>query len=115
MQTVRAKPLLDPEMAEFHVEHPEAPASATHQRQADTGHFLIVSPYTSATHLLDLRALNTAQQLLAKALTILEAIRLDYATTPYVEAFNWDAVFAKLKDLVRQHNYPWECQQFCTS
>lgn len=115
MQTVRAKPLLDLDIADFQLAHPEAPASPYHQRHADTGDFLIVSPYTSPPHLLDLRALNTAQQLLAKALTILEAVRLDYATAPYVEAFNWETVFAKLKGLVRQHNYPWERQHFCTS
>ncbi len=105
IQAGRAKPLL---------ENPEAPASLNHDNQADTEDFLIASPYTSLPHLLDLRALNTAQQLLSKALTILEAVRADYATAPYAEAFNWAAIFARLKDLVQQQNYPWERQHFCT-
>lgn len=105
IQAGRAKPLL---------ENPEASASLNHDHQADTEDFLIASPYTSPPHLLDFRALNTAQQLLSKALTILEAVRADYATAPYAEAFNWAAVLARLKDLVQQQSYPWERQHFCT-
>lgn len=114
LQTVQVKPLLDPQVAEFHVEHPQAPALPYPHRQADTGEFLVVSPYTSLPHLLDLRALDLAQQLLAKSLTILEAMRLDYATAPYDISFNWDATFAKLKFLARQQRFSWKRQHFCT-
>jgi hypothetical protein len=114
IQAIHTKPLPNPQVEEVHMEHPEAPPPPTHQSHTDTGDLLIVSPYTSPPHLLDLRTLNTAQQLLAKALTILEATRLDYATAPYVEAFNWDAVFAKLQELTRYQNYQWKRQHFCT-
>lgn len=113
IQTVRVKPLLDPQVTEYHVEHPESPAAPSDDRQADTGDFLVVSPYTSLPHLLDLRILDTAQQLFARALTILEATRLDCATASYVESFNWDAVIARLKQLARQQDYSWERQHFC--
>lgn len=115
IQTLRAKPFQDPQVAEYHVEHPEAPAAPSDDRQADTGDFLVVSPYTSLPHLLDLRALDPAQQLLARALAVLEATRLDYATANYVKSFNWDAVFARLKRLARLEDYAWERQHFCRS
>ena len=114
LQTVQAKPLLDPQVAEFHVEHPQAPALPDLHRQADIGNLLVVSPYTSLPHLLDLKALEISQQLLAKSLTILNAIRLDYATAPYEDSFNWDSVFAKMKYLARQQSYLWRRQHFCT-
>jgi hypothetical protein len=47
-----------------------------------------VSPYEEASHLLDLRSVDTANQLLAKALVGLKCLRDDYATAPYVEIFN---------------------------
>jgi len=49
---------------------------------------LIVSPYDEEPHLLDLRTLDAANQLLAKALVGLKCLREDYATAPYVEIFN---------------------------
>jgi hypothetical protein len=51
-------------------------------------HLLVVSPYEEASHLLDLRTVDTANQLLAKALVGLKCLRDDYATAPYVEIFN---------------------------
>jgi hypothetical protein len=51
-------------------------------------HLLIVSPYEEESHLLDLRTVDTANQLLAKALVGLKCLRDDYATAPYVEIFN---------------------------
>lgn len=116
LKTIQAKPLFDPQASEFHVEHPEValvPASLpTDQPNADVGDHLVVSPYTSLPHLLDLRCLEESQRLLAKALTVLEAIREDYATAPYIDSFNWTAVFARLKDLVRHQNYSWLHQHF---
>jgi hypothetical protein len=49
---------------------------------------LIVSPYEDEPHLLDLRTLDLANQLLAKALVGLNCLREDYATAPYVDIFN---------------------------
>jgi hypothetical protein len=51
-------------------------------------HLLVVSPYKEEPHLLDLRTLDTANQLLANALVGLKCLRDDYATAPYVEIFN---------------------------
>lgn len=51
-------------------------------------HLLVVSPYEDEAHLLDLRTVDTANQLLAKALVGLKCLRDDYATAPYVEIFN---------------------------
>lgn len=42
--------------------------------------FLVVSPYEEPPHLLDLRTLDTNNQLLAKALVGLKCLRDDYAT-----------------------------------
>jgi hypothetical protein len=55
---------------------------------AKNDHLLVVSPYDEEPHLLDLRTLDTANQLLAKALVGLTCLRDDYATAPYVEIFN---------------------------
>ncbi|RAH43668.1 uncharacterized protein BO95DRAFT_501526 [Aspergillus brunneoviolaceus CBS 621.78] len=60
---------------------------------------LIVSPYNQPGHLLDLRTLDRANQLLAQALTILQPTRPDYATAPYTESFNWASVFELLRQL----------------
>ena len=49
---------------------------------------LIVSPYTEEPHLLDLKTLDTTNQILAKALASLKCLRVDYATAPYDEIFN---------------------------
>jgi hypothetical protein len=50
--------------------------------------FLIVSPYHEKAHLLDLKTVDTANQLLAKALVGLKCLREDYATAPYIDIFN---------------------------
>ncbi|PLN81525.1 hypothetical protein BDW42DRAFT_168925 [Aspergillus taichungensis] len=73
---------------------------------------LIISPYNDKYHLLDLQALDTPNQLLALALTLLKPIRPDYATAPYTESFNWDAVFGFLRDLARATGHHWKEQDF---
>ncbi|OOG01074.1 hypothetical protein ASPCADRAFT_137240 [Aspergillus carbonarius ITEM 5010] len=73
---------------------------------------LIVSPYNDQAHLLDLRRLDHPNQLLAKALTILQPIRPDYATAPYTESFNWTAVFDFLRRLSQVEGYRWTQQDF---
>jgi hypothetical protein len=55
---------------------------------AETEDLLVVSPYTEEPHLLSLKTVDTANQLLAKALVGLKCLRDDYATAPYVEIFN---------------------------
>ncbi|KAM0803915.1 hypothetical protein BDR22DRAFT_784299, partial [Usnea florida] len=73
---------------------------------------LVVSPYTSFPHLLDLRPLEEPQRLLAKALTILQSIRPDYALAPYDQSFNWDAVTHRLKSLLELSTHQWQRQHF---
>ncbi|PYI17072.1 hypothetical protein BO99DRAFT_464303 [Aspergillus violaceofuscus CBS 115571] len=77
-----------------------AAAAAAAAAPLPTDTHLIVSPYNQPGHLLDLRRLDRANQLLAQALTILQPTRPDYATAPYTESFNWAAVFELLRQLV---------------
>ena len=67
---------------------------------------LVVSPYTSRPHLLDLTLLNHAQVLLAKALTILTPVVEPYASLPYISSFNWKAVFGLLVSSFRSYFIP---------
>ena len=91
----------------------EAQASPAHAHlNADTGDLLVVSPYPSRPHLLDLTTLDQPQRILAKALTVLEPVLDDYATALYIEAFNWGAVVKTLRDLVREQRYAWKGLHF---
>ena len=111
LKTLQTPQSLNPQAAEFALEHPQSLAIPD-PPQTDTGDFLIVSPYTSLPHLLDLRTVNQSQQLLAKALTLLSQTREDYATAPYISSFNWPAVLAHLKHLSQQSNHKWQHQHF---
>lgn len=73
---------------------------------------LISSPYNEEAHLLDLRTLDTSNQLLAKALTILQPIRQDYATAAYAESFNWQQVIDLLRDLAAAEGFQWKKMYF---
>lgn len=73
---------------------------------------LVASPYTSRPHLLDLTTLTRAQILLAKALTILSPTTPAYATSPYIDAFNWDVVFTYLAAAVKSEAFHWQDQYF---
>ena len=73
---------------------------------------VVVSPYRSREHLLDLHILHTNQQLLAKALTSLQPIRPDYATCSYPSAFNWPTVISALHSLTEEADYAWPTQHF---
>ena len=95
--------------------HPDRqdPAPPANDRQrADLGSHLVVSPYTSLPHLLDLRPLKEPQRLLAKALTTLQSTRPDYALAPYHQSFNWDAVTHRLKSLLELSTHQWQRQHF---
>ncbi|PLB39992.1 uncharacterized protein BDW47DRAFT_123941 [Aspergillus candidus] len=85
---------------------PTAPDSDNDEQQ------LIISPYNDKHHLLDLHTLDTPNQLLALALTLLKPIRPDYATAPYTASFNWDEVFDFLRDLARATGHHWNEQDF---
>lgn len=73
---------------------------------------LIVSPYTSPSHTLDLNTLEIPQQLMAKALTLMASLRPDYALAPYSEAFNWSTVINALDVLVEEQDFTWTRQEF---
>ncbi|KAL8736195.1 MAG: hypothetical protein Q9166_000350 [cf. Caloplaca sp. 2 TL-2023] len=73
---------------------------------------LVVSPYTSRAHLLDLTLLNQAQILLAKALAIFTPVTHAYATSTYISSFNWDAVFSLLAASVKAEGLQWKEQFF---
>jgi hypothetical protein len=83
-----------------------------HEKAALSDDRLIASPYNDELHLLDLKRLDTPNQLLAKAMTILTPIREDYATAPYLESFNWHEVVDFLRDLAAAENHQWTKQQF---
>ena len=74
--------------------------------------FLVVSPYTSPAHLLNLRTVDIPQQLMAKALTVMASLRYDFAIAPYDEAFNWPTVINALRGLVQAEGFSWHRQEF---
>ncbi|KAL4997111.1 hypothetical protein BDV10DRAFT_186478 [Aspergillus recurvatus] len=76
------------------------------------GSLLVISPYTTREHLLDLSTLETPNRLLAQALTTLTPVRPDYATAPYTESFNWASVFVTLHNLAEKESYLWSQQSF---
>lgn len=82
-----------------------------HASNAKTDDKLISSPYNDYFHLLDLKSLDTPSQLLAKALTIFKPICTNYATAPYIESFNWEAIFAFLRELSTTEGFPWPTKQ----
>ncbi|KAF2489834.1 hypothetical protein BU16DRAFT_553167 [Lophium mytilinum] len=79
---------------------------------ATNSSLLIASPYNFADQLLDLRSLDTPNRLFALALTGLTPTRPDYATAPYVDSLNWQAVLIQLRDLARAENFEWKEQSF---
>jgi hypothetical protein len=83
-----------------------------HEKVVTSDDRLIASPYNEPLNLLDLRRLDTPNQLLAKALAILKPVRDDYATAPYTESFNWQAVVDFLRDLSAAEGYRWKKQKF---
>ncbi|KAI9814396.1 MAG: hypothetical protein M1827_003252 [Pycnora praestabilis] len=77
-----------------------------------TENLLVVSPYTKRSHLLDFDTIDKPNQILARALTVMKPVRKDYATAPYVQTFNWDAVVHMTKDIADSESYEWKAQSF---
>ncbi|KAF3905470.1 hypothetical protein ABW20_dc0106299 [Dactylellina cionopaga] len=73
---------------------------------------LVASPYLDEDHMLDLDTLSRPNQLLAKALTIMNAHTADYAIEPYDEAFNWDQVVEALQKLSSREGYAYPRSEF---
>lgn len=75
---------------------------------------LLVSPYLSHHHLLDIRTVGKQEQLLSTALMLLAPVRDDWGSAPYLTAFNWPIVIEALRLLVRAQNFTWREQTFFT-
>ena len=111
LKTLQAQQSMNPQAVEYNLEHPQSIALPNHP-QADAEDFLVVSPYTSPPHLLDLGTLNQPQRFLAKALTLFSQTREDYATAPYSTSFNWPTVITHLRNLTQQSSHEWQHQRF---
>jgi len=77
-----------------------------------TNSLLVVSPYISPLHLLDLTRYSTSSQLFAKALTKFQPVRGDYATADYIESFNFPEVIETLRSLAKAEGYNWKKTDF---
>jgi hypothetical protein len=73
---------------------------------------LVVSPYVSPPHLLDLTRYSTSSQIFAKALTIFQPTRDDYATADYTESFNFQEVVKTLNLLAKAEGHTWRKTDF---
>lgn len=73
---------------------------------------LISSPYNDFANQLRLEPLDTQSRLFAFALTYFNRIQDDYATAPYMTAFNWPFVFEVLRALCSQTGIQWKRQEF---
>ncbi|KAH0362608.1 hypothetical protein KCU65_g7955, partial [Aureobasidium melanogenum] len=73
---------------------------------------LVVSPYTSPPHLLDLARYPRASQLFARALTGFQPVREDYATAECTTAFNFGEVMETLRYLARDEGFTWKKTEF---
>ena len=89
------------------------PGTVDDHESSDNGkEWLVVSPYLNHPHLLDLATITEPQRLLAKALTVMVPIRLDYATAPYQASFNWSEVIQRLRDLIARTGLFWNHATF---
>ncbi|ERT01042.1 hypothetical protein HMPREF1624_02279 [Sporothrix schenckii ATCC 58251] len=86
-----------------------SPASA----ETDSSRFITFSPYPD--HLLDLETLDPQTALLARALSVFDKTRDDYATAPYVQSFNFSVVIDELRRLrasTTSAATPWEKRDY---
>jgi hypothetical protein len=78
----------------------------------NSGSLLVVSPYLTPPHLLDLTKYSISSQLFAKALTKFQPVRADYATADYTESFNFQEVVKTLKLFAKAEGYTWRKTDF---
>jgi len=76
--------------------------------ESNAGDFLVVSAYEEHPHLLDLRTLDTPNQLLAKALVCMKNLREDYATAGYEKSFNWTEIVDSLREIAATSDIEWK-------
>ncbi|OCL03932.1 hypothetical protein AOQ84DRAFT_133773 [Glonium stellatum] len=82
------------------------------QSETPLSTLLVSSPYNEEHHLLDLTTLDLPNRLFAKALSMLQPIRPDYATAAYVESLNWATVLNTLRNLCATEGYKWTAYSF---
>ncbi|KAH8789298.1 hypothetical protein BGZ57DRAFT_755024 [Hyaloscypha finlandica] len=75
---------------------------------SDEKDLLRVSPYEEEPHLLDLSTLDTANQLLAKALVCMKNLREDFASADYQQSFNWSEIIDSLRKLTAGSDIEWK-------
>ena len=78
-----------------------------HNGTEESPGLLVVSPYVSQAHLLDLSTVSRPSQLFAKALTVMKPVHDGYATASYTESFNWGDIMGVLEDLVKVDEFHW--------
>lgn len=86
--------------------------AAIEESDLSSGSLLVVSPYTSPPHLLDLEKYSKSSQLFAKALTIFRPTRDNYALAEYTESFNFQEVIEALRSLAKAEDYKWNATDF---
>jgi hypothetical protein len=106
LQLTHPRPLFTDRMEDIDVEEAD-----TNNRSSTSSH-LVVSPYLSPPHLLDLTSYSTSSQLFAKALTIFQPTRDDYAIAEYTESFNFQEVVKTLRSFARAEEYTWKKTDF---
>jgi hypothetical protein len=74
--------------------------------------WLITSPYAEARHQLNLSSLETQDQLMSLILTLLIAVRNDYATCRYEDAFDWRMLMNSLKTLADSEGVRWKRREY---
>lgn len=79
---------------------------------SSTSSHLVVSPYISPPHLLDLDRYSKSSQLFAKALTIFQPTRSDYATAEYTDSFSFQEVIETLRSLAKGEEHTWNATDF---
>jgi hypothetical protein len=94
LQLTHPHPLFTDRMEDIDVEEAD-----TNNRSSTSSH-LVVSPYLSPPHQLDLTSYSTSSQLFAKALTIFQPTRDDYAIAEYLRSF------------ARAEGYTWKKTDF---
>jgi hypothetical protein len=95
-----------------YLEKESAYVSATSISRELDDSYLIVSPYTEDDHLLQLDSVEPQCQFIARALTVMQVLRPDYATSPYSETFNWPEVIAQLRQILTSNGHKWQEQKF---
>ncbi|KAK6586131.1 hypothetical protein PZA11_001188 [Diplocarpon coronariae] len=90
----------------------QSSVAVTNTTYAAKRDLLIVSPYEEEAHQLDLSTLDTASQILAKALADLRFIRDDHRTAPYVDSFNWPEVIGSVQKFAETSGFEWKKTDF---